>query len=101
LNNLAWLLMQDDPPQWFRARELLDMALRGSPDDPEILATRGDLLGRMGQWEAAVEDLERALSICAEMPCLHGMLADAYQVLGDTELERIHRRLEARQGAKP
>ena len=101
LNNLAWLLMQDHPPQWLRARELLDMALRGSPDDPEILATRGDLLGRMGQWDAAVEDLERSLSICAETPRLHGMLADAYQMLGDTELERIHRSLEAKQGLKP
>jgi len=94
LNNLAWLLMHDDPPQWSRARDLLDTALRASPDDPGILITRGDLLYRMGNWQAAVADLERALSRSASSPELHGLLADVYRMLGDRELEQMHRSLE-------
>ena len=93
LNNLAWLLMHDQPPQWPRALDLLDAALQRSPDAAEIIATRGELLARMGHWSDAVYDLERALTRGSQTPHMHRLLADAYHALGDEELEGLHRLL--------
>ena len=93
LNNLAWLAANEEPVDIGRALELADRAV-SLQSDPRFYETRGQIHLRLQQWQAAVNDLERALN--GRLPNgrkAHQSLAVAYEQLGDPEKAKAHRRL--------
>jgi Flp pilus assembly protein TadD len=93
LNNLAWTLAKNAPPQLDRALKLANAAVELSPDDPHVRDTRGRILAALGQYKEALVDLEIALPAMREDPEIHHVLADLYEDLGDEELQQTHQRL--------
>ncbi|MBL9077519.1 MAG: tetratricopeptide repeat protein [Planctomycetes bacterium] len=61
----AWILRNVDPP---RARIAVERALELYPDEPGLLYYRGCIRERLGDFDGAVADHERALSIQPDMP---------------------------------
>jgi tetratricopeptide (TPR) repeat protein len=75
------------------AEEALDRYARARPDDPRMLAARGEMWLRRGQYERAAEDLAKAVQTKPDDPVTRRSLANA--------LERTNRIEEAsRQVAK-
>jgi tetratricopeptide (TPR) repeat protein len=101
LNQLAWALACGEPPELERALRLIDNAIELSPDEPELLATRGKVLARLERWQEALTDLEAALTNGSEQGELHATLAEVYSALGDAEMAKRHQALAARRGKKP
>lgn len=92
LNNLAWLLANQDPKDLVQA---LDYAQRAVATNPGI-ATFHDTLGTIHlegrNWPAAIAELELAL---AQTPMntrgkIHAKLAQAYEAIGDPALSDLH-----------
>ena len=94
-NNLAFLLMSNEPPDLERAVKLADAAVNSAPDNPNFRETRGQILVKLQRYRDAVPDLELALRQLKNMPGIHTGLADAYEHLGDRELAAKHRELAA------
>ena len=92
LNNLAWALAKGDEPRLEDARELIDEAVQLDPHHIEIRETRGQILARLGQTRAAINDLEFVLSQEPNRPKVHQTLASLYEQIGDTALAESHRR---------
>ncbi|MBI2477660.1 MAG: hypothetical protein HYV60_03135 [Planctomycetia bacterium] len=95
LNNLAWVLASQAPPESLRALDLVNTALQIAPGHPEILATRGQILMRLERWPDSLTDLEAALQKFQDRANLHESLAVVYTKLGDSELAEVHRELAA------
>lgn len=91
LNNLAWVLSIQQPPETQQALELLDNAVKILPQEPEIRETRGQLHAKLKNWEAALTDLEYALIYLKGRAKLHETLADCYENLGDKAMAKVHR----------
>ena len=92
-NNLAYSLLQTDPSsvQLRRAALSANEALRLAPEHPEILATRGEILFHLKDYEAAAADLAKALKALQRRSDLHQLLAQCYDEVGLTALADIHR----------
>jgi tetratricopeptide (TPR) repeat protein len=101
LNQLAWALACGEPPELERALRLAETAVELSPDEPELLATRGKVLARLERWQEALTDLEAVLTSGSEQGELHATLAEVYTALGDAEMAKRHQALAARRGKKP
>jgi tetratricopeptide (TPR) repeat protein len=93
LNNLAWVLASETPPQLERALTMADAAAKSWPNHPEIRETRGVILARLGRWQDALVDLEMALTAFPDRPAIHRELATVYEHLGDRDLAERHRQL--------
>lgn len=92
-NNLAYALTFREPVDVTHALELIDNALRVSPDDPRLRETRGEILVKSGRPREGLADLEAALSRGQNGNALHEALATAYGQLGMTELAAEHKAL--------
>lgn len=90
-NNLAWMLVHSDPPEYERALEIIDRVIATHPKEPRFRGTRGHVLAKMQRWRDAVPDLEAALADEPNSPKNHEILAEAYSQLGDLELSLLHR----------
>ena len=99
-NNLAWRLANSDPPQLDEALELIEQALRQSPDSPEVRATRGRLYQLLDRTDDAILDLQFALSRLKDRRDIHTALADLYATAGNEDLERLHRERAANPDAE-
>ncbi|WP_145416283.1 tetratricopeptide repeat protein [Planctomycetes bacterium K23_9] len=84
LNNLASYLAQVDPPRFDQAKSLIDGLIAAHPQNSEYLFTRGNILAVEGKVEAAVVDLEAALSMGARDQRLVQKLVGLYEQLGQT-----------------
>jgi tetratricopeptide (TPR) repeat protein len=93
LNNLAWVLADDDPPDCEQALVLVEQSLKLRPDDPNFLDTRGTIYMKMEQWQKALTDLEAALASITDKASVHRKLAEVYDHLGIPEVAEEHRRL--------
>ena len=71
-----------------RARKMIDTAVGKRPRDGYITDSLGWVLYRLGDFEAAVVHLERAVALEAGDPVINDHLGDAYWAVG--------RKLEAR-----
>jgi predicted Zn-dependent protease len=74
LNNLAWLLRDEDPE---RALEYAQRAVKAAPEAPAILDTLGVLLVAQGQTEQGLTVLRQAAQIPGGPPELRYHLAQA------------------------
>jgi tetratricopeptide (TPR) repeat protein len=95
-NNLAWLLAHDEEnPQPERALVLINSVLESRPDQLSYVETRGQIYVRLGRWEEALDDLERALPRYNYTVEIHESLAKVYENLGQASLAQKHRNVAA------
>lgn len=85
-NNLAWLEMKLPNGDLEQALKLADEAVKDPQDTrPEFFGTRGQVLARLGQWEKAKPDLEKAVTEIAQKNEVQSALAVVLARLGDQE----------------
>jgi len=89
-NNLGLMLSEGPDADLEKALDAVNRALELAPREYRFHETRGQILVRLGRWEAAVEDLEFALNGLPKLSAIHESLATAYKELGNTELARLH-----------
>lgn len=65
--------------------KVLDVKIHKHPKDADLLCDRARVYLRMGQTNAAIGDLTRAVSINEKESSYHKLLADAYFANGDME----------------
>jgi tetratricopeptide (TPR) repeat protein len=95
-NNLAWLLAHDkEKPQPERALALINSVLESRPDQLSYVETRGQIYVRLGRWDEALDDLERALPQYNYTVEIHESLAKVYENLGQARLAQKHRNVAA------
>jgi len=78
LNNLAWVLREDNPT---RALELASRASALAPDSPDVLDTYGWILHLSGKHSEAREVIERALSLAPDNAEIQAHLETVKQTL--------------------
>jgi uncharacterized protein HemY len=88
------MLAMSNPPELERALTAVNGALERMPNRPEFRDTRGMILVKMERWQEAIADLEMALGSghYSDLANIHTALADAYEKLGNPELEKLHRK---------
>lgn len=100
-NNLAWILIHNDPPDAERALLLVNSALEHDPENPVFRDTRGRVYARLERWQDAIADLEFALLTLNSDVSLHRELSAAYFSIGLDDLGEKHllaaEKLEKRQ----
>lgn len=100
LNNLAYTLLASDKKNLPKALRFSEEALRQLPGHPSLLDTRGQILLKMGRYQDAISDLEKACAAPDLRHSAHLGLVQAYQALGVEDLAEENRIL-ARQYAGP
>ncbi|WP_152206356.1 tetratricopeptide repeat protein [Marinobacter changyiensis] len=78
LNNLAWLLREDNPT---RALELANRASELAPENPAVLDTYGWILHLSGKHSEAKKALERALTLAPDNAEIQAHLETVRQVM--------------------
>ena len=82
VNNLAWNLASTPPTDLDRALTLIDRALNESHSDRRFRVTRGEILCKIGSWEEAAAELERARADGENSPSLYAALAETRKHIG-------------------
>ncbi|MFZ5864024.1 MAG: tetratricopeptide repeat protein [Nitrospirota bacterium] len=77
LNYLGYTYAEKDM-KLGEAKELIQRALAIKPEDGAYLDSLGWVHFKLGQWDAAVKDLERAIAALPDDPVIHEHLGDAY-----------------------
>lgn len=95
LNNLAYYLMESDPPQLEDALVHANLAAKLAPNTPEIQETRGQILTKLGRDAEALPDLEAALRMEEVPATLHKTLSQVYDRLGHDTMSERHRKRAA------
>ncbi|TWU47582.1 Tetratricopeptide repeat protein [Rubripirellula tenax] len=91
LNNLAVALTMKGNDHLERALKISQQAISQTPQaTPHFFETRGQILYRLGRFQEAVPDLERALSVPDLARNAHVALAACYQELDEPELAKLH-----------
>lgn len=94
LNNVAWMMMRQEPPQLEPALTVVQQAIEQTPPESPIFAhmveTRGQIYRRMKRWNDALADLETALKQFPNDSELHRSLAAVYRALGDETMALEH-----------
>ena len=85
------MLAEGDEPDLPQALEAVNRSLEMAPQEYRFRETRGQILLRLEQWDAAIADLEFALNGMPDLPAIHKSLAAAYAALGNQELAQLHR----------
>ena len=101
LNNLAYgLAERGGEADLERALELVDRAVAVANDRGVVPAncweTRGQIFAKLGRWQEAAVDLERALTQMAGSAPVHETLGKVYRELGQDDLAEEHLRQAAR-----
>jgi tetratricopeptide (TPR) repeat protein len=78
LNNLAWLLREDNPT---RALELAERARELAPDNPAVLDTYGWVLHLSGRHAEARDVIEKALALAPDNAEIQGHLETVKQAM--------------------
>lgn len=81
-NNLAWALMQTQPPKLTEALQLVDSVLERQGDLAAVRETRGQVLLRLGRVDEAISELELALRELPTSVVTRESLITAYRLAG-------------------
>ena len=93
LNNLAVAMALQKEPDLDKALKVANAAIEHTPEPtPHFFETRGQIFYRMGNFRAAIPDLERALAEPQLARKAHEMLATCYERLGERDLAVGHRK---------
>ena len=93
LNNLAWLLANQQPKDLPRAKEMAERAVASNPSIPTFHDTLGAIYLDLNDLPRAIQQLEIAL---ADTPVkdrykIHEKLARAYESVGNRAIAELHR----------
>jgi len=103
LNNLATAIIRGRPNEGDRALQLSEQTLALIPENPDALATRGEINVRMARWNDALKDLTQAIQARNQSPEIHRLLEETYRAMKDEKMADVHRRraeeLESTAGA--
>lgn len=89
-NNLAWALMQTQPPKLTEALQLVDSILERQNDLAAVRETRGQVLLRLGRVEEAIAELEFALRELPTSVVTRESLITAYRLAGMDSVAAEH-----------
>lgn len=95
-NNLAWAMMQSEPSSLDQALSLVDTVILRAPEIAAVRDTRGQILLKLGRWDEAITELERALRDMPDSELTREGLIQAYDAVGLSSLANEHRELLAR-----
>ncbi|MCA9168250.1 MAG: hypothetical protein KDB23_11300, partial [Planctomycetales bacterium] len=99
VNNLAYLTAHSDPVDLDVALQLANQAVELDPDNSHYRETRGQILILLQQWQAAIDDLTKAVNGMPTKWQIHESLSTAYAKTGNPTLAKAHaeqfRRLRA------
>jgi tetratricopeptide (TPR) repeat protein len=70
MNNLAWILA-DEKNEYQNALVIADKAVELSPNYADLLDTRGVINYKLGNFNQAIDDLKRCVSLYSEMTSFH------------------------------
>ncbi len=93
LNNLAWILFQENDANLQQALKLADQAIAADPRSRDARLTRADILYRIGRFAEAIVDLEHVHRRHEGDAEVVSRLAKCYQAVGEKELASRFRRL--------
>ena len=92
LNNMAWLIAHDEKkPDLERAMGLIQSAIENRPEDLRFLDTRGSIYFLQEDWESALTDLEKSLTVVKDKKAVHRKLDVIYTKLELPEIAEQHR----------
>ena len=93
-NNLAWLIVQQkDKKNYDYALELINFAIKQSPDELHFRETRGQVYVKLQRWKEALKDLQAGLPLYRDDPTTHSALAEVYQHLHLPEMADRHKEM--------
>lgn len=93
LNNLAIAIVRSRTrARYPEAMTLVNSALRLNPQNPDFLASRGEIAMALEQWESARSDLETVLNMQPEHSDALRLLPAVYTALGDHKAATAFRR---------
>lgn len=90
LNNLAMCLVRSESPDFEKALELVGSGLSRTPENGDLLATRGEIFVRQENWDDALRDLVLAVQKRGDNPEVHRLLQQTYLALRDDQMSRTH-----------
>ena len=90
INDLAWILSQEESPDLERALELAETAVSRVPESPRFRDTLGTVLVKLGRHKDAISELQLALSGVPDKNAVHQKLAFCYKSIGMNDLAKKH-----------
>jgi tetratricopeptide (TPR) repeat protein len=91
-NNVAWLLSRRTGPNLDRALAIASDLVSKYPNAAQFRDTRGQILAKLGRWDEALTELERALPGMRDSVEIRRALAEAYHHLGQERLAELQDR---------
>lgn len=99
LNNLAYAMYRKPGADLEQALNLVDAAVRTSPNNAYARETRGQILVKLKRWSEAISDLEYALGTRELRTLVRPSLAVAYEEIGQPEVAKRHRYLAQKEAS--
>lgn len=85
---LARAMLSQEPTEYPKILEELDLAAKATANDPDIYFLQGKVYAALGRYEQAMPVLERSVALRPTEPSTYYQLARVYQKLGKTDLAR-------------
>ncbi len=92
MNNLAFVLVEEDPKRMDEALQLAKNAVKYAPGVADYHDTLAKVLIAMGKHREAIAALENAISLQANRLDFHENLAKEYQAIGDDRMHQLHQK---------
>lgn len=93
LNNLAWVLAHQNPPELDRALELANEAVKLSPKDGRYRDTRGTIYLKLERYKDAIAEFDLALPAVEDKVAVRKKLVTVYTKLDMPEQAEIHEQM--------
>jgi tetratricopeptide (TPR) repeat protein len=85
---LARAMLNQKPPDYQKILDELSVAVKISPDDPDVYFLEAKTYVASGRYEQAIPVLQRSIELKPTDPSPYYQLARVYQKLGKTERAR-------------
>lgn len=90
INNLAWILANNEDPDLERALNLAKTAVKRVPKNPRFRDTLGTVLLKLQLHQEAISELQLALKGTPDKNSVHKKLAICYKSMGMNDLALMH-----------